>query len=72
MPPLPTGYGPFMATEITVRGSYSAFQPPERATVRATLGFEGPQMQPVYDRVVRDLEAVKASIVAIHDPEQGR
>jgi uncharacterized protein YggE len=60
-----------MATEITVRGSYSAFQPPERATARATLGFEGPQMQPVYDRVVRDLEAVKASIVEIHDPEHG-
>jgi uncharacterized protein YggE len=60
-----------MTTEITVRGSYSAFQPPERATVRASLGFEGPQMQPVYDRVVRDLEAVKASIAAIHDPERG-
>ncbi|MDZ5621383.1 SIMPL domain-containing protein [Nocardioides bizhenqiangii] len=60
-----------MTTEITVRGSYSAFQPPERATVRATLGFEGPQMQPVYDRVVHDLEAVKTSIVEIHDPERG-
>lgn len=60
-----------MATEITVRGSYSSFLPPERATVRATLGFEGPQMQPVYERVVRDLEAVKTSIAPIHDPEQG-
>ncbi|WP_183099422.1 SIMPL domain-containing protein [Nocardioides pelophilus] len=60
-----------MTTEITVRGSYSAFQPPERATVRATLGFEGPQMQPVYDRVVRDLEAVSASVVPLHDPDRG-
>lgn len=60
-----------MTTEITVHGSYSAFQPPERATVRATLGFEGPQMQPVYDRVVRDLEAVKASVVPLHDPDRG-
>jgi hypothetical protein len=60
-----------MTTDITVRGSYSAYQPPERATVRATLGLEGPQMQPVYDRVVRDLEAVKASIAEIHDPERG-
>jgi uncharacterized protein YggE len=59
-----------MATEITVRGSYSAFQPPERATARVTLGFEGPQMQPAYDRVVRDLDTVKASIVEIHDPER--
>ncbi len=60
-----------MTTEITVRGSYSAFQPPERGTVRASLGFEGPQMQPVYDLVVRDLEAVKASIGVIQDPERG-
>ncbi|WP_183093797.1 SIMPL domain-containing protein [Nocardioides stalactiti] len=60
-----------MTTEITVRGSFSAFQPPERATVRASLAFEGPQMQPVYDRVVRDLEAVKASVSELHDPERG-
>ncbi|KAA1427325.1 SIMPL domain-containing protein [Nocardioides antri] len=60
-----------MQTEITVRGSYSAFLPPERGTVRASLGFEGPQMQPVYDRVVRDLEAVKASVEPLHDAESG-
>lgn len=60
-----------MPTEITVRGSYAAFLPPERGTVRATLGFEGPQMQPVYDRVVRDLEAVKASVAPLHDPASG-
>ena len=60
-----------MPTEITVRGSYSAFLPPERGTVRATLGFEGPQVQPVYDRVVRDLEAVKTSVEPLHDPASG-
>lgn len=60
-----------MPTEITVRGSYAAFQPPERGTVRAAIGFEGPQMQPVYDRVVRDLEAVKASVGPLHDPQRG-
>ncbi len=60
-----------MPTDITVRGSYSAFLPPERGTVRASLGFEGPQMQPVYDRVVRDLEAVKASVEPLHDPQRG-
>lgn len=51
-----------MTTEITVRGSFSAFQPPERATVHATIGYEGPEMEPVYDHVARDLEAVKASV----------
>lgn len=60
-----------MTTEITVRGTFSAFQPPERGTVRARLGLEGPQLQPVYDRVVRDLEAVKASIQPLHDPDSG-
>jgi uncharacterized protein len=51
-----------MSTEITVRGSYSAFQPPERGTVHATIAYEGPAMEPVYDRVARDLETVKASV----------
>jgi uncharacterized protein YggE len=60
-----------MVTEFTVRGAFSAFQPPERGTVHVTLGLEGPQMQPVYDRVVRDLEAVKASIGPLHDPANG-
>lgn len=60
-----------MATELTVRGTYTAFQRPERGTVKVTLGFEGPQLPPVYERVVRDLEAVKASIQPLHDPEHG-
>ncbi len=60
-----------MATELTVRGTYSAFQRPERGTVQVTLGFEGPQLQPVYERVVRDLDAVQASIKPLHDPEHG-
>ena len=51
-----------MSTEITVRGSFAAFQPPERGTVHAILDFEGPAMEPVYEQVARDLEAVKASI----------
>jgi uncharacterized protein YggE len=56
-----------MSTEITVRGSFSAFQPPERGTVHATIAYEGPQMEPVYDRVARDLEAVRASIVPLDE-----
>jgi uncharacterized protein YggE len=51
-----------MTTEITVRGSFSTFRSPERATVHATIGYEGPTMEPVYERVARDLENVKASI----------
>lgn len=54
-----------MSTEITVRGSFSAFRPPERGTVRATIDYEGPEMRPVYDRVARDLETVKTSITRL-------
>lgn len=60
-----------MATEITVRGSYSAFQPPERATVHASIAYEGPSMEPVYDRVARDLESVKASIIPMKSGNDG-
>lgn len=60
-----------MATEFTVRGSHIAYQSPERGTVRATLGFEGPALKPVYDKVVSDLDAVKQSIQALHNPEHG-
>ena len=57
-----------MSTEITVRGSFSAFQPPERGTVNATVAYEGPEMEPVYDRVARDLEILKSSIVPAQGP----
>ena len=30
-----------MPTEITVRGTFTAFQAPERGTVHATIAFEG-------------------------------
>lgn len=51
-----------MSTEISVRGSARTFHPPERGTVHASIGYEGPEMQPVYDQVARDLAAVKASV----------
>ncbi|MFJ9314882.1 SIMPL domain-containing protein [Pimelobacter simplex] len=60
-----------MPTEFTVRGSHTAFQRPERGTAQVTLGFEGPKMQPVYDRVVRDLDTVKRSVERLHNPEAG-
>lgn len=60
-----------MPTEFTVRGTYRAFQQPERGTAQVTLGLEGPEMQPVYDRVVRDLDVVTRSVKEIHDPERG-
>jgi uncharacterized protein len=60
-----------MATDITVRGTYSAFQPPERGTVHASIAYEGPAMEPVYEQVVRDLESVKASIIPMKSGDDG-
>lgn len=60
-----------MPTDFTVRGSFTAFHPPERATVHASLAFEGAAMQPVYDRVAREFETVKATITPLHDAEHG-
>lgn len=60
-----------MPTEITVRGTFMAFQAPERGTVHATIAFEGPAMEPVYDRVARDLEAVKASVTPLKSGDHG-
>ena len=60
-----------MPTEITVRGNFTAFHAPERGTVHATIAFEGPAMEPVYDRVARDLEAVKASVTPLKAGDHG-
>jgi len=54
-----------MPTEITVRGAFSAFHPPERGTVRASIAYEGPDMGTVYNRVAHDFAAVKASITGL-------
>ncbi len=51
-----------MSTEITVRGSFTAFHRPERGTVHATIGYEASEMQSAYDRLANDLEAVKESV----------
>lgn len=56
-----------MSTEITVRGSFSVFEPPERATVHTTVAYEGPEMAPVYQRVAHDLETITASVVELTD-----
>ncbi|MHA0285634.1 SIMPL domain-containing protein [Mycobacterium sp. C3-094] len=54
-----------MATEITVRGSFTASRPPQRATVHATLSYQGPSMKPVYDRLAEDLDVVQKSVSAL-------
>ncbi len=58
-------------TEITVRGGYSASRSPERATVHATISYEGPAMEVVYERVARDLQTLRESILPMADSSEG-
>lgn len=60
-----------MAIEITVRGTFSMFHRPERGTVQATIAYEDSRMEPVYQRLVTDLDTVGESIAALHDPDLG-
>ncbi|WP_141012544.1 SIMPL domain-containing protein [Nocardioides sambongensis] len=60
-----------MTTEITVRGSFEHFCAPERGTVHATVSFEGPAIQPVFERTVRALDLVRSTVQPLHDPGQG-
>jgi uncharacterized protein len=60
-----------MSTEITVRGSFSDFRPPERGTVHASISYHGPEMDWVYDQVARDLEVVKESVLGLKDGDNG-
>jgi len=39
--------------------------------VHASIGYEGPEMQPVYDRVARDLETVKESVIQLEGDGRG-
>jgi len=56
-----------MSTEITVRGSFSAFRPAERGTVHASVSYEGPEMEAVYAAVASDLAVLKDSIAALRE-----
>lgn len=60
-----------MPTEISVHGDATALEPPERGVVHATVAYEGPEMEPVYERVARDVESVKQSVDALKTAESG-
>jgi uncharacterized protein len=58
-------------TVITVRGRYSAWYPAERATVRLSVRFDGPQREPVFAKARASADAVRASIESLHDGTKG-
>lgn len=59
------------AVEINVRGSHTVTLPPERATVYASVGVEGPAPEPVFDAVAAGLAAVVRSVEELHHPKRG-
>jgi uncharacterized protein YggE len=60
-----------MPTVITVQGSFTAWYPAERATVRLTVAFDGAKRDSVLSAASRAVQTVTASIKELHDPDAG-
>ena len=58
-------------TIITVQGRFSSFSPPERATVRLSVGFEGADREPVFSETVAASSTVRSLVSALHSPADG-
>lgn len=59
------------SVEIRVRGSHLLTLPPERATVHATISFDGPHAGPVFAAVTGAVAQVGASIEERHHAKKG-
>jgi uncharacterized protein YggE len=60
-----------MSTEITVHGAANALEPPERGVVHATVSYEGPDMDRVYESVAKDTDTVKRSVDSLRTGDDG-
>jgi uncharacterized protein YggE len=60
-----------MPTIITVQGSFTAWYPAERATVRLTVSFDGAKRDAVLSATTQAVQTVTSSITALHDPDAG-
>ena len=60
-----------MPTEITVHGAADALEPPERGVVHATVSYEGPDMDRVYELVAQDVDTVKRSVDPLRTGDNG-
>jgi len=58
-------------TIITVRGRFSSFYPPERATVKLSVGFEGSEREPVFSETVAVSSRVRSLISGRLSPTDG-
>lgn len=60
-----------MPTVITVQGSFTAWYPAERATVRLAVAFDGAKRDSVLSSATQAVQTVTESIRALHDPDAG-
>lgn len=60
-----------MPTVITVQGSFTAWYPAERATVRLVVSFDGPKRTEVLEAATRSVQTVLESVTALHDRDAG-
>jgi uncharacterized protein YggE len=60
-----------MPTVITVQGSFTAWYPAERATVRLAVAFDGAKREGVLSATTQAVQSVTASITQLHDPDAG-
>jgi len=67
----PPTLGRMADVQITVRGSYTAYAPPERGTVHARVGIEGPAAENVYAHAARAAQELGGDIGNLHDPTAG-
>ncbi|MGI8415560.1 MAG: SIMPL domain-containing protein [Nakamurella sp.] len=60
-----------MSVEITVQGTFTTYQPPQRATVRLRVGLEGPKKDAVFAGVSTAANTVSSGLVALLNPSAG-
>lgn len=58
-------------TVITVQGAAWSDLEPEQCILRFTIATDGPERAPVLERATAALDAVSATIAAMHDPDAG-
>ena len=60
-----------MSVVITVRGSFSAFRPPERATAHVSLALEASTSEVAYAEAAQSASVISSSLTELHNPDGG-
>ena len=58
-------------TTISVQGKHTGWFPAERATVAVSIGFDGPERELAFESATASLEALRATVEALHDAKDG-